>query len=745
MGAQPATLQSGLVARHAEHRQRQRPARPSPPRPAAHSAPGGQQITITGTATDAGGGVVGGVEVSVDGGTTWHPATGRGSWTYNWTPTGSGLVDDPQPSGGRQRQPRDPLRRRHRHRRRADLPVLDLERLDAAGERGRAQRQRRGRAGREVPRRRSTARSPALRFYKGTTNTGTHVGHLWSRTGTMLAEATFTGETARGWQQVTSLQPGLGHRRHHLRRLLPRPGRPLRLEPHLLRQLRRSTADRCARWPKARTAATASTPTAPAAPSPTTPTCPRTTGSTWSSRPGQRSRHDPADGHRHQPGQRRNRSERRRQRHRDLQRADERRPPSRGTTFELRGPGGAPVNAAVSYDSATRTATLDPGEPAGRRARPTPPPSRAARAESRTWPATRWPTTGPGRSPRPPLPHPAGGCPCSIWRGSAVPANEAQTSDNGAVELGVKFRPQSDGQITGLRFYKGTSNTGTHVGHLWSRTGTHAGRGHLHQRDAARLAGGHPLHPGLGHARAPPTWRPTTPPSATTPGTAASSQHGRGQRAAARARRRRGRRQRRLRLRPEPLVPEQHAGRAPTTGSTWSSRAGVAVRTPRRPRSRAPCRRTTRRSVGTGTNVSATFNEPMSAATINAGTVELRGPGRHAGAVRRELRRRLAHRGARSVEPAERLDHLHRDGQGRRRGVKDRAGNALAADRTWTFTTADPPPPPPDDGPGGPILVITKSEQPVHPLLRRDPAGRGPERVPGQGHLDGHARRARRP
>ena len=49
----------------------------------------GSPTTITGTATDVGG-VVGGVEVSTDGGTTWHPAIGRATWTYNWTPTGSG-------------------------------------------------------------------------------------------------------------------------------------------------------------------------------------------------------------------------------------------------------------------------------------------------------------------------------------------------------------------------------------------------------------------------------------------------------------------------------------------------------------------------------------------------------------------------------------------------------------------------------------------------------------------------------
>jgi len=46
-----------------------------------------------------------------------------------------------------------------------------------------------------------------IRFYKATTNTGTHVGSLWSTSGTLLASATFTGETASGWQQVTFSSP----------------------------------------------------------------------------------------------------------------------------------------------------------------------------------------------------------------------------------------------------------------------------------------------------------------------------------------------------------------------------------------------------------------------------------------------------------------------------------------------------------------------------------------------------------
>ncbi len=32
-----------------------------------------------------------------------------------------------------------------------------------------------------------------VRFYKAPTNTGTHIGSLWSATGTLLATATFSG------------------------------------------------------------------------------------------------------------------------------------------------------------------------------------------------------------------------------------------------------------------------------------------------------------------------------------------------------------------------------------------------------------------------------------------------------------------------------------------------------------------------------------------------------------------------
>ena len=66
---------------------------------------------------------------------------------------------------------------------------------------------------------------------------------------------------------------------------------------------------------------------------------------------------------------------------------------------------------------------------------------------------------------------PATGCPCTIWPTTATPATPA-TNDTSAVEVGVKFRTSQAGYITGLRFYKGTGNTGTHTGSLWTATGT---------------------------------------------------------------------------------------------------------------------------------------------------------------------------------------------------------------------------------------------------------------------------------
>jgi Domain of unknown function (DUF4082)/Galactose oxidase-like, Early set domain/Divergent InlB B-repeat domain/Kelch motif len=66
---------------------------------------------------------------------------------------------------------------------------------------------------------------------------------------------------------------------------------------------------------------------------------------------------------------------------------------------------------------------------------------------------------------------PVHSCPCSIWSPSDTPTIVAN-EDPQAVELGVKFRSDVNGSITALRFYKSDRNTGTHVGSLWTATGT---------------------------------------------------------------------------------------------------------------------------------------------------------------------------------------------------------------------------------------------------------------------------------
>ena len=128
MGVQPDTLASGITPATrttdvtGPTTQIQGPA-------AQQSFAGGSNVTVTGTASDAAGRVAG-VEVSLDGGQTWHPATGRASWTYTGQIFGSGAARDPRPCGRRLRE--------HRGRRvpgrPGDLPVHGV-RHHAPGER----------------------------------------------------------------------------------------------------------------------------------------------------------------------------------------------------------------------------------------------------------------------------------------------------------------------------------------------------------------------------------------------------------------------------------------------------------------------------------------------------------------------------------------------------------------------------------------------------------------------------------
>lgn len=85
---QPQTLEPGLTRAAMSFDT-------TPPTSAVTSHTTGQHVqgstVLAGTATDIGG-RVGGVEVSTDGGASWHPAQGRENWSYAWTPITPGAA-----------------------------------------------------------------------------------------------------------------------------------------------------------------------------------------------------------------------------------------------------------------------------------------------------------------------------------------------------------------------------------------------------------------------------------------------------------------------------------------------------------------------------------------------------------------------------------------------------------------------------------------------------------------------------
>ncbi len=58
----------------------------------------------------------------------------------------------------------------------------------------------------------------------------------------------------------------------------------------------------------------------------------------------------------------------------------------------------------------------------------------------------------------------------SLWPATATPGT-VDSNDSKSIEVGMKFTSDSNGYITGLRFYKSTKNTGTHIANLWTSTG----------------------------------------------------------------------------------------------------------------------------------------------------------------------------------------------------------------------------------------------------------------------------------
>ena len=77
----------------------------------------------------------------------------------------------------------------------------------------------------------------------------------------------------------------------------------------------------------------------------------------------------------------------------------------------------------------------------------------------------------------------------TIWPSNAVPGVVDQGPDS-PVELGVKFYSEVGGADKGIRFYKSSANTGTHVANLWSEARRSAGLRDVCERNALWVATG---------------------------------------------------------------------------------------------------------------------------------------------------------------------------------------------------------------------------------------------------------------
>ena len=165
-------------------------------------------------------------------------------------------------------------------------------------------------------------------------------------------------------------------------------------------------------------------------------------------------------------------------------------------------PAPRPTPAAASWPpSRSRSTAARPGTgpPA-----PPPGPTRGSlerhRARSRSWPAPS--TTAATSRPRRPAAPVNVDLPLLDLRARRRRRSPRRAATPRPVEVGVKFTSQdSNGWITGVRFYKGAGNTGTHIGNLWTSTRPAAGVGHLHQRDGERVAAGRLRASRPGHRR----------------------------------------------------------------------------------------------------------------------------------------------------------------------------------------------------------------------------------------------------
>ena len=407
-------------------------------------------VTITGTAADSGG-QVGRVEISTDGGTTWKATTGQTSWSIIWTATAQGpatikvrATDDSLNTGatttvnvtvGTQACPCSTYT--------TSATPTNIDSFDGSpNELGAKFRTT------------VSGQITGVKFYKASTNTGAHVGKLWSTAGKLLASGTFANETASGWQSMTFANPvNVAANTTYVVSYYTPTGHysydGAYFATHgagdgLVKQLQsgvdgsngvyrygagggfpNASWNDTNYWVDAIFQNGTSVPSNP--PTVTTVT-PANTATGVSLNTTATATFD-----------------------KDID------PDTIQFTLKA---GSTAVPASKSYDEDSKKATLEPTSTLTQGTTYTASVTASdvlgnAMAAPKTWTFT----TGS-----------AVACPCSVWPSAATP-DVANAAESGSLELGMRFTSAVNGNVTGVKFYKGSQNTGTHTGALWSNTG----------------------------------------------------------------------------------------------------------------------------------------------------------------------------------------------------------------------------------------------------------------------------------
>jgi methionine-rich copper-binding protein CopC len=460
MGVQPATLESDLTpaAQSTDHTP---PSSTITSPSAGTTLANGSSVTITGTATDSGGGVVAGVEVSTDGGSTWHPVTTMSAaattvnWSYTWSAAGSGAVtiksratDDSgnteTPGPGVLVTVNCPCSLFGA----SYTPYITSDTDSGSYELGMKFQS-------AVP-----GWVAGVRFYKGADNDGTHTGSLWTASGTLLATGTFTNETASGWQTLIFASPvQISANTTYVVSYYDPDGHYSVDEEYFAQQVNNPPLIGVkADYLTAGGGNGVFNPGGPGFPTQMNDswsysvdvifdtTQPPSHPTVTSASPIADSSSDPVST---DPA------------------ATFSEPVLPSTvSFRLADPHGTIVPGTTSFNSADTVATFTPA---------------SSLAPGTTYTVTiSGATDSSGEAMLAPYTYAftasqafdsGGKCPCAIWP-DVAPSGVSDVTDGTPVELGLKFTASQNGSISGIRFYKVPDNTGTHTGSLWSSTGT---------------------------------------------------------------------------------------------------------------------------------------------------------------------------------------------------------------------------------------------------------------------------------